>query len=47
MDKCIYTGAERMGGVKVQNEFEGVFRDFVTEFGGEVLPERLDGKSAY
>lgn len=30
----------------MKNKFEGVFSDFVTEFGGEVLPEPADNKIA-
>jgi hypothetical protein len=30
----------------LKNKFEGVFSDFVTEFGGEVLPEPADSKIA-
>jgi hypothetical protein len=32
--------------MKPQEEFEELFRDFVKEFGGEVLPESSDAKSA-
>jgi hypothetical protein len=32
--------------VKPQDEFEQLFREFVTEFGGEVLPEPSDSKIA-
>jgi hypothetical protein len=32
--------------VKKQNPFEFIFHDFVTDFGGEVLPEAPDGHTA-
>jgi hypothetical protein len=32
--------------VKKQNPFESIFHDFVSDFGGEVLPEAPDGCTA-
>jgi hypothetical protein len=39
-------GFGEINSMKPEEEFETLFRDFVKEFGGEVLPESSDAKSA-